>query len=225
MNHLPNTKLWKNYRFWPAFLDYASSVESSPCSVCFLSNLDTGIRNPVTLAINPTTGQLWTSVDERDGRGDDLVPDYVTHVQNGGFYGWPWYYIGSNPDPIHLGRFLELRDKVIIPDVLIQSHSAALQMIFYDGRQFPEEYTGDAFVALHGSWNRARRTGYKVVRVTMKNGVATGSYTDFMTGFVTNTSDVWGRPVGVTVARDGSLLVSEDGHGTIWRVSYGANEN
>lgn len=180
----------------------------------------TGIRNPVGLAIHPQTGALWTSANERDGLGDHLVPDYVTHVRNGGFYGWPWYYIGSNRDPRHKGKHPELKTKTIVPDVLLQSHSAALDMAFYSGQQFPRGYWNDGFVALHGSWNRSRRTGYKVVRIPLKNGTASGEYEDFLTGFVTASGNVWGRPVGVAVARDGALLVSDDANGTIWRVTY-----
>ena len=179
-----------------------------------------GIRNPVGLAINPTTGALWTSVNERDGLGDHLVPDYITHVQDGGFYGWPWFYIGANQDPRQAGKHPELKDQVIVPDVLVQSHSASLDMVFYDGQQFPASYRGDAFAAEHGSWNRSRRTGYKVIRVPMKNGKATGEYEDFVTGFVTPEGNVWGRPVGVTVAKDGALLFSDDGSNTIWRVAH-----
>jgi glucose/arabinose dehydrogenase len=180
----------------------------------------TGIRNAVGIAVNPQTGDLWASVNERDGLGDDLVPDYVTRVRDGGFYGWPWYYTGPNQDPRHAGARPELRDKVIVPDVLIQSHSASLEMTFYTGGQFPGEYAGDAFAAEHGSWNRARRTGYKVIRVPLKNGAPTGEYEDFITGFVTPAGDVWGRPVGVAVAKDGALFVSDDGSNTVWRVSY-----
>ncbi len=178
-----------------------------------------GIRNPVGLAIHPHTGQVWTSVNERDALGDHLVPDYVTHVEEGGFYGWPWYYIGPHQDPRHKGKHPELKDKVIVPDVLLQSHSASLAMTFYTGQQFPEPYRNDAFAAEHGSWNRARRTGYKVIRIPMKDGKATGEYEDFLIGFITPEGQVWGRPVGVTVATDGSLLVTDDGSGTIWRVS------
>ncbi|HVF42152.1 MAG TPA: sorbosone dehydrogenase family protein [Pyrinomonadaceae bacterium] len=180
----------------------------------------TGIRNAVGLAINPQTGELWASVNERDELGDDLVPDYVTRVRDGGFYGWPWYYIGPNQDPRHAGKRPELRDKTIVPDVLIQSHSASLGMTFYTGTQFPREYAGEAFAAEHGSWNRARRTGYKVIRVPLRDGVPTGEYEDFMTGFVAPDGQVWGRPVGVAVGRDGSLFVSDDGSDTVWRVSY-----
>lgn len=179
-----------------------------------------GIRNAVGIAVHPQTGELWGSVNERDGLGDDLVPDYITRIKEGGFYGWPWYYIGPNQDPRHPGKFPEFRDKVIVPDVLLQSHSASLQMLFYTGKMFPAEYRNEGFAAEHGSWNRARRTGYKVIRVPQKNGVPTGEYEDFMTGFVTPSGDVWGRPVGVTVANDGSLLVSDDGANKIWRISW-----
>ena len=181
-----------------------------------------GIRNPVGLAIHPKTGEVWTSVNERDGLGDHLVPDYVTRVQEGGFYGWPIYYIGGHYDPRHEGKHPELKDKVIVPDVLLQSHSASLDMCFYTGGQFPKDYQLDAFAAEHGSWNRARRTGYKVIRVPMRDGKATGEYEDFLVGFVTPDGDVWGRPVGVTVAKDGALLVTDDGSNTVWRVAYTA---
>jgi glucose/arabinose dehydrogenase len=179
-----------------------------------------GIRNAVGIAVHPRTGELWASVNERDGLGDDLVPDYVTRVRDSGFYGWPWFYLGPNQDPRHAGAHAELRDKVIVPDVLLQSHSASLEMVFYTGRQFPRDYENDAFAAEHGSWNRAKRTGYKVIRVPQREGVPTGEYVDFLTGFVTPEGDVWGRPVGVAVALDGALLVSDDGANTIWRVSY-----
>ncbi|XUM20022.1 PQQ-dependent sugar dehydrogenase [Bradyrhizobium oligotrophicum S58] len=179
----------------------------------------TGIRNCVGLAIQPATGTPWCSTNERDGLGDDLVPDYVTRVKEGGFYGWPWYYIGDNQDPRHAGERPDLKGRITVPDVLLQPHSASLGLTFYDGHLFPPEYRGDAFAAEHGSWNRSKRTGYKVIRIRLKDGVPTGEYQDFVTGFVVNDREVWGRPVGVTVARDGSFLISEDGNGTIWRVS------
>jgi glucose/arabinose dehydrogenase len=179
-----------------------------------------GLRNCVGLAVHPMTGDLWCSTNERDDLGDDLVPDFVTRVRDGAFYGWPWYYIGANEDPRHRGERPDLKDKITVPDVLIQAHSASMGMTIYDGDQFPSEYSGDVFAAEHGSWNRAKRTGYKVVRVRLKDGVPSGEYEDFMTGFVVNDSSVWARPVGVAVAHDGALLVSEDGNGTIWRVSY-----
>jgi glucose/arabinose dehydrogenase len=181
-----------------------------------------GIRNAVGLATHPQTGQLWASVNERDALGDHLVPDYITHIESGGFYGWPWYYLGPNQDPRHKGKHPELKAKVIVPDVLLQSHSASLDMTFYDGDQFPRTYQFDGFAAEHGSWNRARRTGYKVIRIPMKDGKATGEYEDFLVGFVTRSGDVWGRPVGVAVAKDGALMVTDDGSGTIWRVAYAA---
>jgi glucose/arabinose dehydrogenase len=179
-----------------------------------------GIRNCVGEAINPITGQLWCSTNERDRLGNNLVPDYITHVQEDGFYGWPWYYMGGHQDPRHVGKHPELKSKVITPDVLVQPHMASLEMTFYNGHQFPASYTGDAFAAEHGSWNRARRGGYEVIRVPMKNGHATGEYEDFMTGFVTPDGKVWGRPVGVTVAKDGSLFVTDDGTRVVWHVSY-----
>lgn len=183
-----------------------------------------GIRNPVGLATHPKTGQLWTSVNERDGLGDNLVPDYITHVEEGGFYGWPWYYLGPNQDPRHNGKRPELKEKVIVPDVLLQSHMASIDMTFYDGKQFPEAYVNDAFASEHGSWNRARRVGYKVIRIPMKDGKATGEYEDFLVGFVTPDGNVWGRPAGVAVAKDGALMVTDDGSGTVWRVAYTAKK-
>lgn len=189
----------------------------------------TGIRNGVGLAVNPATGDLWVSTNERDDLGDNLVPDYVTRVKEGGFYGWPWYYMGNFEDPRHAGERPDLAGKAIVPDVLEQSHSASLEMTFYTATNgvaaFPAEYRGDAFVALHGSWNRTDRTGYKVVRVRVVDGVPTGEYDDFMTGFVVDDYSVWGRPVGVTVAHDGALLVTEDGNNTVWRVAYTGNKN
>ena len=179
-----------------------------------------GIRNPAGLAINPKTGQLWVAVNERDALGDNLVPDYVTHVQEGAFYGWPWYYLGPNPDPRFAGKHPELKEKVQVPDTLLQSHSAPLNLAFYDGKQFPAEYRGDAFVTSHGSWNRDHRTGYKVVHVLTPNGKATGEYEDFVTGFVLDDAKVWGRPVGVTVAKDGSLVFTDDASNSVWRVTY-----
>ena len=179
-----------------------------------------GIRNPVGITIDPKTGHLWTSVNERDELGDNVPPDYVTHVEDGGFYGWPWYYIGDHPDPKYNNVHPELRSKVIVPDVLVQAHSASLIMKFYTGQQFPKEYDGDAFAAEHGSWNRSKRTGYKIIRVRMKDGKATGEYDDFVTGFTTSKGDVWGRPVGITVAKDGALLFTDDGSNSLWRVTY-----
>jgi len=179
-----------------------------------------GIRNPVGLAIEPKSGELWTAVNERDALGDNLVPDYTTHVQDGGFYGWPWYYIGKNHDPRLKDSHPDWREKMITPDVLIQAHSAPLGFAFYNGEQFPAEFHGEMFLALHGSWNRSHRTGYELIHVPLHDGKASGEYQDFLTGFVTEDGKVWGRPVGIAVAKDGSLLVSDDGTGSIWRVSY-----
>lgn len=178
-----------------------------------------GIRNPVGLAINPLTNQLWCSVNERDMLGDNLVPDYITSVKEDGFYGWPWYYIGNHHDP-RLPEKRELADKVTVPDVLLQPHNASLQLTFYEGSMFPKEYQGDIFAGEHGSWNKADRAGYEVIRVPLENGRAKGEYEDFITGFVTPGGEVWGRPVGVAAAPDGSLLVTDDGSKSIWRVIY-----
>jgi len=181
-----------------------------------------GIRNAGGgLAINPKTGELWCSVNERDGLGDNLVPDYITRVAPGGFYGWPWWYIGGHQDPRHENNHPELKYKTIVPDVLLQPHNASLEMTFYQGSQFPAEYQGDIFASQHGSWNRAVRVGYEVIRVPLhQTGRASGEYEDFLTGFAVDNRRVWGRPVGVTVAKDGSLLVSDDGSNSIWRISY-----
>lgn len=180
-----------------------------------------GIRNAVGLAVNPTTGELWCSVNERDGLGNNLVPDYITHVQEGGFYGWPWWYMGGHQDPRFPGAHPELKDKVITPDVILQPHNASLEITFYNGKQFPGEYQGDIFAAEHGSWNREPRAGYEVIRVPLhQTGHASGEYEDFLTGFSVDDKTVWGRPVGVAVAPDGSLMVSDDGSGSIWRVTH-----
>ena len=179
----------------------------------------TGIRNCVGLAVAPSAGAVWCSTNERDGLGDNTPPDYVTRVRDGAFYGWPWYYIGASEDPRHKGERPDLKDKITVPDVLLQAHSASLGMTFYDGSQFPAEYRGNIFAAEHGSWNRSKRTGYKIIRVIVKDGLPTGEYDDFATGFVIDDSEVWGRPVGVAVDKDGALLISEDASGTIWRVT------
>lgn len=201
--------------------DRADILACDPAN-CVLKVFAYGIRNAGGgIRVNPQTGELWCSVNERDALGDNLVPDYITHVQEGGFYGWPWWYIGPNQDPRHKGKHPELKDKVIVPDVLLQPHNASLEMAFYDGKQFPAEYQGDIFASEHGSWNRSVRAGYEVIRVPLhQSGHASGEYEDFVTGFVLPNGDVWGRPVGMTVAPDGSLLVSDDGSNSIWRVSY-----
>jgi glucose/arabinose dehydrogenase len=183
-----------------------------------------GLRNPVGIALRPGTDELWAVVNERDGLGDGLVPDYLVHVQDGGFYGWPYSYLGSHPQPGYADKRPDLVAKAIVPEVLFRSHSAPLGLVFYDGSQFPAEYRGDAFVALHGSWNAAQPTGYMVVRVPFKNGKPTGSYQTFVTGFRLNDgspAQVWGRPVGLAVAKDGSLLIADDAGQTVWRISYG----
>lgn len=181
-----------------------------------------GLRNPVGMAWNPTTGALWTAVNERDGLGDELVPDYITDVRSGAFYGWPYAYLGPHPEPRRPNERGDLVAKTIPPAVLIQAHSAPLGMLFYDGAMFPREYRGDAFVALHGSWNRSQRTGYEIIRVPFRNGRPVGGYDDFVAGWMTSGSsrEVWGRPVCLLLLADGSMLVSDDGGGKIWRITY-----
>lgn len=182
-----------------------------------------GLRNPVGMAWEPATGALWTTVNERDGLGDELVPDYITDVRSGAFYGWPYSYLGRNEDPRRRGERPDLVARAIVPPLLIQSHSAPLGLAFYEGNMFPPEYRGCAFVALHGSWNRTRRTGYKIIRVPFRNGQPAGGYDDFVVGWMLDeqSRNVWGRPVGVLVLADGSLLISDDGGEKIWRVTYG----
>jgi glucose/arabinose dehydrogenase len=182
-----------------------------------------GMRNPTTLAFHPTTGELYAGVQERDGLGDNLPPDYFTRVEKGAFYGWPYAYIGPNPQPGFAHRAPEKVKATVVPDVLFQPHSSVLDLVFYDGQQFPVEYRGDAFVALKGSWNRSEPTGYKVVRVRFKDGRPEGSYENFVTGFWVSgqhRAEVWGRPAALAVMKDGSLLIADDTGGTIWRVSY-----
>ncbi len=217
----------------------------------FVEVYASGIRNCVGEAINPVSGELWCSTNERDNLGNNLVPDYITSVKDGGFYGWPWYYIGAHrdprlplpcangtgaeknvpqpltPDQARTCEHVDIASKVITPDVLVQPHMASLQMAFYTPRPtataaFPSGFKNDAFAAEHGSWNRARRGGYEVIRVPMRDGHATGAYEDFLTGFVMPDGQVWGRPVGVGVMNDGSLLVVDDGSRTVWRVAYQA---
>lgn len=181
----------------------------------------TGLRNPVGLAIEPVTGAVWTSVNERDELGDNLPPDYFTSLRDGGFYGWPYSYIGDNVDPRVKQEHPELVKQAIIPDVLLGPHVAPLQFAFYTGKQFPESYWGGAFVAEHGSWNRASRSGYQIAFVAFKNGKPSADPVPFLTGLVPDPSkpEVYGRPVGVTVTPDGSLLVSDDGAGVLYRIS------
>jgi glucose/arabinose dehydrogenase len=215
----------------------------------FIEVYASGIRNCVGEAINPTTGQLWCSTNERDNLGNHLVPDYVTSIKEGGFYGWPWYYMGGHQDPrlpepcadgtgpnpqaaaltadeAKTCNRVDLASKVITPDVLVQPHMASLEMTFYPpSGEFPSQYYGDAFAAEHGSWNRANRAGYEVIHIPMHNGHADGSYEDFLTGFVTKDGQVWGRPVGIAIAKDGSLFVTDDGSRSVWHVTYIGQQN
>ncbi len=181
----------------------------------------TGLRNPVGLAVEPVTGEVWTTVNERDELGDDLPPDYFTSLKDGGFYGWPYSYIGGNVDPRVKPQRTDLVARAIIPDVLLGAHVAPLQFAFYTGKQFPERYRGGAFVAEHGSWNRATLSGYQIAFVAFQDGKPSADPVPFMTGLVPDAtkSDVNGRPVGVAVAPDGSLLVSDDGAGVVYRIS------
>ena len=208
---------------WDAEINRADILVTDPEGHAPLKTFATGIRNGVGMAVDQDTGELRVSTNERDGLGDDLVPDYITHVKEGGYYGWPWYYMGNHEDPRHAGERPDLAGQAIVPDVPVQAHSASLEMTFYTAKSgvaaFPADYQGDIFAAFHGSWNRNSRTGYKVVRVRRDHGVATGEYDDFVTGFVVDGRSVWGRPVGVTIAHDGALLVTEDGNGTLWRIS------
>ena len=180
-----------------------------------------GLRNPVGLRFQPGTDTLWTVVNERDRIGDDLVPDLFTSVKDGAFYGWPYTYFGKNVDPRKAGQRPDLVAKAISPDYALGPHVAPLGLTFYTGTSFPAEYRGGAFVGMHGSWNRSQFNGYKVAFIPFENGRPSGDPQDFLTGFIANTADstVYGRPVGVTVMRDGSLLVADDGGDVVWRVS------
>jgi glucose/arabinose dehydrogenase len=187
-----------------------------------------GLRNPVGIGFRPGSNDLYVAVNERDGLGDGLAPDYFTRLQQGGFYGWPYSYIGQHPEPRLRGKHPELVAKAIVPDVLFRSHSAPLGLVFYGGEQFPSDYRGDAFVTLHGSWNAGVPTGYEIVRVKFRDGHPAGGYEIFATGFRLGgdkTARVWGRPVGIAVAKDGSLLVADDTGGTVWRISYAGNRD
>ncbi len=188
----------------------------------FVKIYASGIRNCVGEAINPITGSLWCSTNERDGLGDNLVPDYISSVPEDSFFGWPWWYMGEHQDPRLVGTHPELQSKVRTPDVILQPHFASLEMTFYPehGGNFPAKFDGDVFAAEHGSWNKSVRAGYEVIYAPLHDGRATGEYGDFLTGFVTPEGKVWGRPVGVTIAKDGSMLVTDDGSNTVWRVSY-----
>ncbi len=180
----------------------------------------TGLRNCVSLNFQPGTGKLWCTTNERDLLGDDLPPDFVTRVARGSFFGWPWYYPGPGEDPLEPNERPDLTGAVAKPDVLLQAHSAPLGMTFYTGDQFPDSYRGAAFVAFQGSWNRTRRNGSKLVTLAMDHGVPTGAYEDFLTGFTLSDRAIWGRPVGVATAKDGSLLMTDEIGGLLWRISY-----
>ncbi|MFP4004942.1 MAG: PQQ-dependent sugar dehydrogenase, partial [Alphaproteobacteria bacterium] len=182
-----------------------------------------GLRNPVGIAFYPGTNHLYVVVNERDGYGDGMVPDYFTRIEEGEFFGWPYAWLGPNPDPKMKGKHPDLVKKTQVPDLLFEAHSAPIGLVFYDRDQFPKDYRGDAFVALRGSWNSGEPTGYKVVRVKFKDGEPTGWYENFAAGFWTAGEDkarVWGRPAGLLVAADGSLLIADDTGGTVWRVSW-----
>jgi glucose/arabinose dehydrogenase len=178
----------------------------------------------VGAAFYPGTTQLWAAVEERDRLGDDLVPDYLVAVKDSAFYGWPFAYLGTHPDPRRNGERADLVQKTLEPDLLFAAHSAVLGLAFYEGSMFPADYRGDAFVAMHGSWNRNERTGYKIVRVRFKDGRPVGGYDDFITGWMRDprSQEVWGRPVGLLVLPDGSLLVTDDGAKKVWRVTWSA---
>jgi glucose/arabinose dehydrogenase/cytochrome c2 len=209
---------------WDRETDRAAVLVFDAASPAAAKIYATGLRNCVGLTVQPASGALWCTTNERDALGDDLVPDYSTRVQRGGYYGWPWYYLGSNEDPRLQGERPDLRGKVLVPDVPYQAHSASLTMTFYTANHgksaFPASFVGDALVAFHGSWNRSLRTGYKLVRVHMKNGRPTGDYEDFLTGFIADNGNVWGRPVATAQLKDGSLLLSDDGGNVIFRISY-----
>ena len=208
---------------WASEAYRADILYTDPEGKAPLKIFASGIRNAVGLTIQPSTAQVWVSTNERDNLGNDLVPDYISSVREGGFYGWPWYYYGNHEDPRHAGERPDLLNKAIIPDLPVQSHSATLGLVFYPPATgpaaFPSTYTGDIFAAFHGSWNRTIRTGSKVVRVHLKDGKVTGEYEDFLTGFVIDDGHVWGRPVGVAVAHDGALLITDDASQTLWRVA------
>lgn len=178
-----------------------------------------GLRNPVGMDWAPGTKTLWTAVNERDELGDDLVPDFITSVKQGGFYGWPYSYFGQNKDPRMKGEGADLVAKAIVPDVPVGSHTASLGLVFYNKTKFPTKYHNGAFIGQHGSWNRSKLAGYKVMFVPFKDGKPSGKPEDFLTGFIDSESQVSGRPVDVTIAEDGSLLVNDDSGNVIWRVT------
>ena len=185
--------------------------------------LATGLRNPIGLGFEPSSKALWAAVQERDKLGDDLVPDYITSVREGGFYGWPFAYAGPHEDPRHVGERPDLVKQTLVPDVLLEAHSAVMGLVFYEGKSFPGTYKGSAFAALRGSSNRSVRTGYKVIRIPFANGKPSGGYEDFATGWMLgeDKKEVWGRPVGLAIAGDGALLVVDDANQRIWRIAHG----
>jgi glucose/arabinose dehydrogenase len=182
----------------------------------------TGLRNPIGLGFEPSTSTLWAAVQERDKLGDDLVPDYITSLREGGFYGWPFAYAGPNEDPRHAGQRPDLVKQTVVPDVLLEAHSAVMGLVFYQGKSFPDSYRGSAFATLRGSSNRSVRTGYKVIRIPFAKGKPSGGYEDFATGWMlgADKKEVWGRPVGIAVAGDGALLVVDDANQRIWRIAH-----
>ena len=187
----------------------------------------TGVRNPTGLDVHPGSGEMFAVVQERDGAGDDLVPDFLIRVDDGEFFGWPYSYMGSNPQPGFAQLEPALVDSAEVPDLIFSPHSAAMDLVFYEGDMFPERYRDGAFVALKGSWNRTQPTGYKIVFVPFADGMPDGTYENFMTGFWargTDRAEVWGRPSDVTVAPDGALFVVDDTGGTIWRVTYDGSD-
>ena len=213
----------------------AGNVEEDPAGRAAVSTIAadgslkpyaTGLRNPVGIVFYPGTDDLFVTVNERDGYGDEMVPDYLTHLQPGGFYGWPYAWLGNHSDPQWGAKRPDMVAKAITPDLLFHAHSAPLGLVFYEGTQFPSVYKGDAFVALHGSWNSGAPTGYKVVRVPFKNGRPAGGYENFVTGFWNGVdkpgspAHVWGRPAGLAAGKDGSLLIADDVGKVVWRVSY-----
>ena len=202
-----------------AYIDLARFDPDGANQTTFAS----GLRNPTALAFHPETGELYAVVQERDGFGDKLPPDYLTKVKQGAFYGWPYAYIGPHPQQGFANRAPDKVKATVVPDLLFEAHSSAMDIVFYDGQQFPPEYRGSAFVALKGSWNRSEPTGYKVVRVPFKDGKPEGGYENFAVGFWTSgihRAEVWGRPAALAIAKDGSLLVADDTGGTIWRITY-----
>jgi glucose/arabinose dehydrogenase len=208
--------------------DPRATIQTVPVAGGTLRTFARGLRNPASIAVYPGTDDLYTVVNERDGLGDGLVPDYLTRVERGAFYGWPYAYLGPTPDPDWGAKRPDLVAATKTPDVLFQAHSAPLGLVFYDGKQFPPAYRGGAFVSLHGSWNSGAPTGYKIVHVPFANGrPATNGYENFATGFWQSGTDrarVWGRPVGLAVAQDGALLVADDAGDALWRISYGAGK-